>query len=77
MAIVVNTNIQSIKVQNNLNSVTDAMNQAMERMTTGLKINSAADDAAGLVISKGIEVQTRGTQVAKSNAQSGINSIRY
>ena len=76
MAIVVNTNIQSIKVQNNLNSVTDAMNQAMERMTTGLKINSAADDAAGLVISKGIEVQTRGTQVAKSNAQSGINLLQ-
>ena len=76
MAIVVNTNIQSIKVQNNLNSVTDAMNTAMERMTTGLKINSAADDAAGLVISKGIEVQTRGTQVAKSNAQSGINLLQ-
>ena len=76
MAIVVNTNIQSIKVQNNLNSVTDAMNQAMERMTTGLKINSAADDAAGLVISKGIEVQTRGSQVAKSNAQSGINLLQ-
>ena len=76
MAIVVNTNIQSIKVQNNLNGVTDAMNTAMERMTTGLKINSAADDAAGLVISKGIEVQTRGTQVAKSNAQSGINLLQ-
>ena len=76
MAIVVNTNIQSIKVQNNLNGVTDAMNTAMERMTTGLKINSAADDAAGLVISKGIEVQTRGSQVAKSNAQSGINLLQ-
>ena len=76
MAIVVNTNIQSIKVQNNLNSVTDAMNTAMERMTTGLKINSAADDAAGLVISKGIEVQTRGSQVAKDNAQSGVNLLQ-
>ena len=76
MAIVVNTNIQSIKVQNNLNSVTEAMNTAMERMTTGLKINSAADDAAGLVISKGIEVQTRGSQVAKSNAQSGVNLLQ-
>lgn len=73
MAIVVNTNIQSLQVQTNLNNVSDAMNKAMERMTTGLKINSAADDAAGLVISKGIETQTRGSQVAKSNAQSGIN----
>ena len=76
MAIVVNTNVQSIQVQNNLNRVTDAMNTAMERMTTGSKINSAADDAAGLVISKGIEVQTRGTSVAKSNAQSGINLLQ-
>ena len=52
------------------------MNTAMQRMTTGSKINSAADDAAGLVISKGIEVQTRGTQVAKSNAQSGVNLLQ-
>ena len=52
------------------------MNTAMERMTTGSKINSAADDAAGLVISKGIEVQTRGTSVAKSNAQQGINLLQ-
>ncbi len=73
MAIVVNTNVQSLQVQTNLNNVSNAMNKAMERMTTGLKINSAADDAAGLVISKGIETQTRGSQVAKSNAQSGIN----
>ena len=76
MAIVVNTNVQSIQVQNNLNRVTDAMNTAMERMTTGSKINSAADDAAGLVISKGIEVQTRGTAVAKSNDQSGVNLLQ-
>ena len=76
MAIVVNTNVQSIQVQNNLNRVTDAMNTAMERMTTGSKINHAADDAAGLVISKGIEVQTRGTTVAKSNAQSGTNLLQ-
>ena len=76
MAIVVNTNIQSIQVQNNLNKVTNAMNTAMQRMSTGSKINSAADDAAGLVISKGIEVQTRGTQVANDNAQSGINLLQ-
>ena len=76
MAIVVNTNIQSIQVQNSLNKVTNAMNTAMQRMSTGSKINSAADDAAGLVISKGIEVQTRGTQVANNNAQSGINLLQ-
>ena len=75
MAIVVNTNIQSIQVQNNLSKVTEAMNKAMERMTTGSKINSAADDAAGLIISKGIEVQTRGSQVALSNAQTGVNLL--
>ena len=76
MAIVVNTNVQSIKVQNNLNNVTSAMQKAMERMSSGLKINQAADDAAGLVISKGIQVQTNGTLVAKSNAQTGVNLLQ-
>ena len=75
MAIVVNTNVQSIQVQNNLNRVTNSMNQAMERLTSGSRINSAADDAAGLIISKGIEVQTRGSQVALNNIQTGFNLL--
>jgi len=76
MALVVNTNVPSIKLQNNLTNVTSKMNLAMERMTTGKKINSATDDAAGLVISKGLETQVSGTQVAKNNVQRGTNLLK-
>ena len=76
MAIIVNTNVDSLKVQRNLNSATAGASKAMERMTTGLKINNASDDAAGLVISKGIETQQRGSEVAIKNAQNGINLLQ-
>jgi len=76
MAIIVNTNVDSLKVQRNLNAATAGASKAMERMTTGLKINNASDDAAGLVISKGIETQQRGSEVAIKNAQNGINMLQ-
>lgn len=76
MAIVINTNVDSIKVQRSLNSATTKAATAMERMTTGFKINQAADDAAGLVISKGLEAQQRGSVVAQNNAQTGINLLQ-
>ena len=76
MAIVVNTNVDSLKVQRNLNSATTSMSKAVERLTTGLKINQAADDAAGLVIAKGLEAQQRGSVVAQNNAQTGINLLQ-
>jgi len=76
MAIVINTNVDSIKVQRSLNSATTKAATAMERMTTGFKINRAADDAAGLVISKGLEAQQRGSVVAQNNAQTGINLLQ-
>ncbi len=75
MAIVINTNVAALKVQSNLELVTAAMNTAMERLTTGLRINSAADDAAGFVISKGLETQISATSVASDNAESGINML--
>ena len=46
MAIIVNTNMSALKTQANLNSATNSLNTALNRMSTGLKINSAADDAA-------------------------------
>lgn len=76
MAIVVNTNVDSIKVQRNLNKATANQSTAMERLTTGFRINQASDDAAGLVISKGIESQQRGSVVAQNNAQTGINLLQ-
>ena len=76
MAIVVNTNVDSLIVQRNLNKATSGASKAMERLTTGLRINHASDDAAGLVIAKGIEAQQRGSVVAQKNAQTGINLLQ-
>ena len=76
MAIVVNTNVPSLQVQRNLNAATDKLNTAIERMTTGLKINRAADDAAGLYIASGLETQIRGSEVAEGNIQTGVNILQ-
>ena len=76
MAIIVNTNITALKTQKNLNSATNSMNQALERMSTGYKINSAKDDAAGLYVATGLDVQIRGSKAAQSNAATGINVLQ-
>lgn len=76
MAIVVNTNIDSLRVQRNLNSASTNMSKAIERLTTGSQVNQAADDAAGFVIAKGLEAQQRGSVVAQNNAQTGINLLQ-
>ena len=76
MAIIVNTNITALKTQKNLNSATNSMNQALERMSTGYKINSAKDDAAGLYVATGLNTQIRGSKVAQSNATTGINVLQ-
>ena len=76
MAIIVNTNLASLQVQRNLNTTTDRLNKTIERMTTGLKINHAADDAAGLYIANGLETQIRGSEVAQGNIQTGVNILQ-
>ena len=60
MAIIVNTNMTALKAVRNLNSATNSMNQAMERLSTGYKINRAGDDAANLYIATNLETQIRG-----------------
>ena len=76
MGIIVNTNVTSMMVQRNLNSATDKLNTAIERMTTGLKINKAADDAAGLYVANGLDIQIRGSEIAEGNIQTGINVLQ-
>src|SRR5574344_708516 len=71
MAITVNTNTTSLLVQNSLAKSTTAMSTSMERLSTGLKINSAKDDAAGLAVATNMNAQVRGTQVAQTNGQMG------
>ena len=76
MAIIVNTNVTALKTQKNLNNATNSMNQALERMSTGYKINSAKDDAAGLYVATGLDVQIRGSKAAQSNAATGVNVLQ-
>lgn len=76
MAIVVNTNMAALKTQKNLTSATTSMNKALNRMTTGYKINNASDDAAGLYVATGIETQIRGSKVAQDNIATGKNVLQ-
>ncbi|MCI2965481.1 flagellin FliC, partial [Shewanella sp. N2AIL] len=63
MAITVNTNVTSMKAQKNLNASGGALATSMERLSSGLRINSAKDDAAGLAISNRLNSQVRGLDV--------------
>lgn len=71
MAIKVNTNMQAIRIQQNLNSATSKMNTAMERMSSGYKINAAKDDAAGYAVSATLSKTISGSTVAQSNVAIG------
>ncbi|WP_043197114.1 flagellin hook IN motif-containing protein [Pseudomonas putida] len=73
MALTVNTNITSLGVQKNLNRASDALGTSMSRLSSGLKINSAKDDAAGLQISNRLTSQISGLNVAVKNANDGIS----
>lgn len=75
MAIIVNTNITALKTQKNLTNATNSLNSALERMSTGYKVNRAADDAAGLYVATGLETQIRGSKVAKANIETGNNVL--
>ncbi|MEL4432212.1 flagellin FliC, partial [Shewanella mangrovisoli] len=73
MAITVNTNVTSMKAQKNLNASGNALATSMERLSSGLRINSAKDDAAGLAISNRLDSQVRGLSVGMRNANDGIS----
>jgi flagellin len=73
MAISVNTNVTSMKTQGNLNKAQSAAATSMERLSSGLRINSAKDDAAGLQISNRMTSQINGIGVAMRNANDGIS----
>lgn len=71
MALTVNTNLASLNVQNNLNKASGALQTSMQRLSSGLRINSAKDDAAGLQISNRLTSQINGLGVAIKNANDG------
>ncbi len=76
MALVVNTNISSLNAQRQLNSSAADLNKASERLASGQRINSAADDAAGLAISNRQTSQIRGLDQAIRNSNDGISLIQ-
>ncbi|WP_165312034.1 flagellin [Vibrio ziniensis] len=73
MSVNVNTNVSAMTAQRYLNGATSAQQTSMERLSSGSKINSAKDDAAGLQISNRLHVQSRGLDVAVRNANDGIS----
>ncbi|BES70889.1 B-type flagellin [Marinobacter nanhaiticus D15-8W] len=73
MALGINTNVASLSAQNQLNKSQSLSNQALERLSSGLRINSAKDDAAGLAISSRFQSQINGLSVAQRNANDGIS----
>ena len=75
MALTINTNLSSLIVQSNLNKSTGALNQAIERMTTGYKINHAADNAAGYSIARNWEAKLGSLDVAADNAATGADML--
>ena len=75
MALTLNTNIISMKVRTNLQSATDGLNTAIERMTTGYRINSSMDDAAGYSIAVQMEADLGSYNVASDNTQIGSDML--
>ncbi|SNB54919.1 flagellin [Marinobacter sp. es.042] len=73
MALGINTNVASLSAQNQLGQSQNLSNQALERLSSGLRINSAKDDAAGLAISTRFQSQISGLNVATRNANDGIS----
>ena len=75
MAITVNTNVASLTAQKSLNTATTKMNTAMERLSTGVRINSSKDDAAGSAVSTKLEYKVSSLAVAGDNAQMGSSLL--
>jgi flagellin len=76
MGLRINSNISAMNAYRNLSQTDKAMKSSLERLSSGLRINKAADDAAGLSISQGLQSQIGGLQVAARNAQDGINVVQ-
>jgi flagellin len=73
MAQIINTNLMSLNTQRNLNTTQSALATSIQRLSTGLRVNSAKDDAAGLAIAERMNAQVRGMNVAQRNANDGIS----
>jgi len=76
MAQTINTNVASLNAQRNLNASQASLNTSMQRLSSGLRVNSARDDAAGLAVAERMNTQIRGANVAMRNANDGISLLQ-
>ncbi|HWD41602.1 MAG TPA: flagellin [Fimbriimonas sp.] len=76
MSFSINTNLLAMNAINNLNSVSGRLGESMTRLSTGLRINTAADDPAGLIASQNMTAQIGGMSQAITNSQEGINYVK-
>ncbi|MEX2446420.1 MAG: flagellin [Dehalococcoidia bacterium] len=76
MAMIINTNVSALNAQRNLAMTNERMNKTLEKLSSGLRINRAADDAAGLAISEKMRAQIRGMQQGQRNAQDGVSMLQ-
>lgn len=76
MGLRINTNVAGLNAARTLRSSTLDLNKSLERLSSGLRINRAADDAAGLAIAEGFRSVVRGSQVSQRNAQDGVSLVQ-
>ena len=76
MGLSIHTNFASLTTQNQLNSTNKMLGTAMQRLGTGLRINSAADDAAGLQMATRLQAQSSGQKVGMRNAQDAVSMMQ-
>ena len=76
MGIRINTNIPALNTGRMLSRSTKMLNDSLQKLSSGLRINRAADDAAGLAIAEAFRSQVKGTQVAQRNAQDGVSLVQ-
>src|SRR5918911_3658449 len=76
MGMRINTNIEAFNAQRNLQNTSVSYAKSVEKLSSGLRINRAGDDAAGLSISEKLRAQTKGLAQAQRNAQDGISLIQ-
>src|SRR6476661_6446212 len=76
MAMTINTNVVTLNAQRHLMTSQNSLATSMERLSSGLRVNSAKDDAAGLAISDRMNAQVRGMSVASRNTNDGISRLQ-
>ncbi|MDX9972285.1 MAG: flagellin [FCB group bacterium] len=76
MGLKINTNVPALNTGRQLSRSSQALNKSLQRLSSGLRINGAADDAAGLAIAEGFRSVVRGAQVSQRNAQDGVSMVQ-